>query len=153
MPLAITLPALRFTLIEATGKKARFIERADDALGLANVRVVAQRAEDVGRAVQHRQQYDAAICRAVGPMRELLEYTLPLVKVSGFLLAMKGPSVEEELAQAGDALQTLGGGDVQLIDAYPDGFDIHTVIVGVVKARSTPKDYPRRPGVPRQDPL
>ena len=151
MPLAIVLPALRFTLIEATGKKARFIEQA--AATLDNVNVVAQRAEDVGQDAHHRQQYDAAICRAVGPMRELLEYTLPLVKVGGILLAMKGPSVEDELELAGDALQTLGGGDVQLIDAYPDGFDIRTVIVGVVKARSTPKDYPRRPGVPRQDPL
>lgn len=151
--LAATMPHHRFTLIEATGKKARFIERAASSLGLSNVRVIADRAETVGGQPAHRQHYDAAICRAVGPMRELLEYTLPLVKVGGVVLAMKGPRVEAELQDAGDALQTLGGGDVQVVDAYPDGFDVSTVIVIVVKDQPTPKLYPRRPGVPRQEPL
>ena len=86
-------------------------------------------------------------------MRELLEYTLPLVAVGGRVLAMKGPKAEAELRQASDALTTLGAGDLQVFDAYPEGFGRHTVIVCITKTRPTPKVYPRRPGLPRQDPL
>jgi 16S rRNA (guanine527-N7)-methyltransferase len=151
--LAVTLDQLKFTLIEATGKKARFIEAAAKQMQLSNVQVLADRAETVGQQSPHRQRYDAVVCRAVGQMRELLEYTMPLVKVGGFVLAMKGPSVEKELDEAGDALEILGAGDVKIIDAYPQGCDINTVIVAVVKDRPTPQDYPRRPGLPRHEPL
>ena len=153
VPVAIALPQMRMTLLEATGKKARFLAECVAELGLANVRVVGERAETVGQARAHRQRYDVAICRAIGPLREVLEYTLPLVAVGGRVLAMKGPKVEAELRLAGDALTTLGAGDVQVYDAYPASFEQGTVIVSAVKVRPTPKAYPRRPGVPRQEPL
>lgn len=153
VPLAIARPDLRFTLVESTGKKARFLKETIAALQLEHVDVVADRAETVGQQSAHRQQFDLAVCRAVGPMRELLEYTLPLVRVGGRVIAMKGPKAEQELGEAGDAMSTLGAGDVQVFDAYPEGFEIHTVIVSVVKDRPTPKQYPRLPGTPRHDPL
>ena len=153
IPMAIMLPQARVTLVEATGRKAKFLVGCAEQLGLANVQIVQERAETVGHDKAHRQRYDVALCRAIGPMRELLEYALPLVAVGGRLLAMKGPKVEAELRQAGDALSMLGAGELNVFDAYPDSFDRHTVIVSVVKSRSTPKAYPRRPGMPRQDPL
>lgn len=153
IPLAIVLPHLRFTLIEATGKKAAFLTECVKTLGLDHVTVINDRAETVGQDDRHRQQYDIAICRAIGPMRELLEYALPLIKVGGLLLAMKGPKAEAELRDAGDALDKLGGGEVLVFDAYPEGFDLNTVIVSITKERPTPDEYPRRPGVPRQEPL
>lgn len=153
MPIAIARPELSVTLLEATGKKARFLEQCAAAMPLANVAVVNARAETAGRDQAHRQQYDTAVCRAVGPMRQLLEYTLPLVKMGGRVLAMKGPNVEAELDEAGDALHILGGGDVQVVEAYPPDFGVSTVIVIVQKDRPTPRDYPRPPGVPGQTPL
>jgi 16S rRNA (guanine527-N7)-methyltransferase len=153
IPIAIARPDLAVTLLEATGKKAQFLRECIAALGLNNAWVVQGRAEEVGQQREHRQHYHAAVCRAIGPMREVLEYTLPLVAVGGLVLAMKGPKASEELAEAGNALDQLGGGDLRVFDAYPEGFDLHTVVVSVLKERPTPRDYPRRPGVPRQEPL
>lgn len=153
IPVAIALPGVRMTLLEATGKKARFLEQCVTQLKLTNVRVVQDRAETLGQAQAHRQHYDIAICRALGPLRQVLEYALPLVAVEGRLLVMKGPKVEAELRDAGDALAILGAGELQVFDAYPASFGQGTVIVQVDKARSTPDEYPRRPGIPRQEPL
>ena len=153
IPLAIARPDLRVTLLEATGKKARFLEQCVATLALGNVQVVQDRAEHAGQSAAHRGRYDVAVCRALGPMNVLAEYTLPLVKQGGRVLAMKGPTVERELDAAADALATLGAGDLAVIDAYPPGFDRHTVIVSIVKDRPTPRAYPRLPGVPKQSPL
>jgi 16S rRNA (guanine527-N7)-methyltransferase len=153
LPLAVALPRLRFTLLEATGKKARFIEQAVAALQLTNVAVLNDRAETAGQDRRRRQNYDAAVTRAVGPMNVLLELTLPLLRVGGRLLAMKGPSLEQELAQCAEALDVLGGGEVTVVDAYPEGFGVDTVIAIIEKARPTPRDYPRLPGIPKQSPL
>jgi 16S rRNA (guanine527-N7)-methyltransferase len=153
IPVAITRPDVAVTLLEATGKKANFLGDCAGQLKLANVKVINDRAEKVGQDKAHRQKYDVCICRGVGPMAELLEYTLPLVKVGGLLLAMKGPKVEEEMEKAGDALLVLGGGEIEIIDAYPECFGISTVIVRVIKAQPTPREYPRAPGMPRQFPI
>lgn len=153
IPMAIARPDLLVTLIEATGKKAAFLQRCATELPLPQTRVIHERAEKIGQLPQHRQQYDVALCRAIGPMTELLEYTLPLLKLEGILLAMKGPSVADELEAAADAMAILGAGEMQVIDAYPEGFGQNTVIVQMVKERPTPKQYPRLPGTARQDPL
>jgi 16S rRNA (guanine527-N7)-methyltransferase len=152
LPLAIVCPSLRFTLIEATGKKARFLEQAVEMLGLDNVEVFADRAEAAGQRPRYRQRHDVAVARAVGPMRIMLEYTLPLVRTEGRVLAMKGPRVEQELDEAGDAMMTLGGGAVELYEALP-ALDNDLVIVEVHKAGPTPRAYPRRPGEPKAKPL
>jgi 16S rRNA (guanine527-N7)-methyltransferase len=152
IPLAITCPVGRFTLLEATGKKAGFLKHAAKVMALGNVSVVNDRAETVGQDKTHRQKYELAVARAVGPMRVMLEYALPLIKTGGRVLAMKGRKVEAELDEAGDALLTLGGGDVAIYEALP-GLDDDAVIVEVAKIRATPNPYPRRPGEPRHHPL
>ena len=120
IPLAIARPDLHVTLLETTGKKAKFLESCVKIVGLKNVTVVQARAETAGQDPAHRQKYDAAICRAVGPMRELLEYCLPLVKLGGVVLAMKGPEGEDELDEYGDALMALVGGEIQVIVPGPE---------------------------------
>ena len=152
LPLAIAMPECQITLIEATGKKARFLTDTAEALALTNVTVLADRAETLGQQSAHRERFDTAVARAVGPMRVLLELTLPLVRVGGRMLALKGEAVEEELRDAGDALMTLGGGDVELYEALSGLSDL-AVIVAVTKTDATPADYPRRPGLPKQEPL
>jgi 16S rRNA (guanine527-N7)-methyltransferase len=137
-------------LLETTGKKARFLERCVAELPLPRATVLNGRAEHAGQDPEHRQRYDAAMCRAVGPMRELLEYTLPLVRVGGVVLAMKGAKVEAELDASGDALTTLGAGQVQLLDAWPPPMARDGVTVLVHKEHPTPRAYPRAAGTPRR---
>lgn len=153
MPLAIARPDLKIVLMDSTGKKTTFLEECAAQLGLSNVTVLHTRAERAGQDPDHRSQYDVAICRAIGVMSELLEYAMPLLKVGGRLLAMKGPKAEQELEVAGDALTILGAGSVQVIEAYPEGFELNTVIVEVTKDQPTPDEYPRLPGIPHQSPL
>jgi len=153
IPLAIARPDLSFTLLDATGKKVAFLESCVRALGLTHVKTIQNRAEVLGYEPEHRQQYDLATVRAVGKVAEIAEYCLPLVKLGGRMLAMKGRAAEAELADAGDALAVLGAGDLALIDAYPDGFDSELVLISIVKERQTPQAYPREPGTPRKTPL
>ena len=153
IPLAIARSDLQVTLLEATRKKAQFLKQCVRELNLMNVKVVNDRAETVGHDKAHRQRYDVAVCRAIGPMSPLLECTLPFVKVQGYVLAMKGPRGQKELEAASDALAILGAGEIRVFDAYPESFALNTVIVSVQKARPTPRTYPRPPGMPRRAPL
>lgn len=148
IPLAIALPQGRFVLLEATGKKARFLESVVRRLELTNVQVVTDRAESIGQDREHhREQYDFVTARAVGRLPMLLELTVPLARVGGFVLAMKGQQAQEEVAQAKAALHLLHAHVVDSI-ATPTG-----TIVIIQKQRPTPKLYPRRPGEPKRDPL
>lgn len=155
IPLAICQSHLHFTLLEATQKKARFLQECIQELKLSNATVLAQRAETAGQDKAHRQRYDAAVCRAIGPMPELLEYTLPLVRIGGMVLAMKGQQYEKDLQAAADALHILGAGDVEVFDAFPGGQGPPGVgvIIRILKARPTPRPYPRPPGTARHQPL
>lgn len=153
VPVAIARPDLQVTMLEATGKKAAFLSRCAKEIPLPKVSVIADRAEKAGQNKQYRERFDVVTCRAVGAMAELLEYTLPFLKEGGVLLAMKGPSVEQELEEAGDAMTMLGAGEFQVIDAYPEGFGQNTVIVQMIKDRPTPPTYPRLPGMPKQQPI
>lgn len=153
VPIAIARPEVQVTMLETTGKKAEFIGGCIDALGLENARVIQQRAETLGQDTEHRGKYDAAVSRAVGAMPLVLEYSLPLVREGGRVLAMKGPRAEQELEDSGDAMDILGGGDLAVIDAYPEAFGNDLVIVSIIKDRPTPKAYPRLPGIPKKQPL
>lgn len=152
VPLAAVRTDLRFVLLETTGKKARFVAETTEALGLTNVEVVQDRAEAFGRAAG-RAAFDVVVCRAVGALRLILEYGLPLTRVGGRFLAMKGPRAEQELEEASDALALLHAGEVAVFDAYPEGSGNDLCFVSVLKDRSTPARYPREVGLPKREPL
>ncbi len=94
--LAVMRPNAAVTLVESTGKKATFLEETAADLGLKNVTVFNGRAERMGLD----GQFDVVTARAVAPLVKLLEWTRPLVRRGGTLLAMKGPKVDEELHDA-----------------------------------------------------
>jgi 16S rRNA (guanine527-N7)-methyltransferase len=96
IPLAIVLPDTRFTLAESIQKKARFVDSTVESLELANVHVVAQRAEE--RALQRKPEIITA--RAVAPMSRILEMFHKPLKQGMRLLLYKGRNVEAELAEA-----------------------------------------------------
>ena len=109
LPLAIAFPGLQVTLMDSTAKKLRFIDDAAQSLGLENTTSLHARAEDAGRNKRHREAYDIVVARAVARMPVLAEYTLPLCKLGGQAIAMKGTSAFEETASAATAITALGG--------------------------------------------
>ena len=110
------------------------------------------RAEDAGQDPQYREQFDVATARAVANLNALAEYCLPLVKVGGLFLALKGAAGEEELAAAQGAITKLGG-RVEVIHRYalPSG-DARVLIV-IRKERPTPPQYPRTAALMKKKPL
>jgi 16S rRNA (guanine527-N7)-methyltransferase len=93
LPLAIVNPERHFSLIEATGKKARFVEHTRERLGLSNVEVVNERAERFRPA----EPFDIIIARALSSLADFVAYAGHLCAPQGRLLAMKGKRPDEEL--------------------------------------------------------
>jgi 16S rRNA (guanine527-N7)-methyltransferase len=153
LPLKIVLPHARLTLVESVGKKAVFLKHVVQALGLADVDVVALRAEEAGQHPAHRAHYDLAVARAVATLAVLAEYTLPLLQVGGTVVALKGRDVEEEVAAAQRALHALGGRLVGVHRVVLPGLDGPRHLVVLEKVRRTPPQFPRRPGMPQKHPL
>lgn len=146
VPLAAALPELRVELIEAREKKARAVEEALKAAGLPALPVHAERVETLGRG-ELRERFDIAVARALADLPTLLELTLPLVRVGGALLAIKGERAEEELSRSARALRELGG-ELRSIERIPSA-----TLLRIEKIAPTPKRYPRRPGEPKRSPL
>jgi 16S rRNA (guanine527-N7)-methyltransferase len=99
IPLAIVRPDLQVTLVEATQKKAAFLTAVSAAIGLSNVSVRAERAEQLGKA-DLRGAFDAVTARAVGRLVMLVPLTVPFVRPGGLVLLIKGQRAEEEIAEA-----------------------------------------------------
>ncbi|SUP52423.1 Ribosomal RNA small subunit methyltransferase G [Weissella viridescens] len=122
-------------------------------MGLEDVTIVHARAEEFGgKNSPEREMYDVATARALARLNVLGELTLPFVKEHGVLLAMKGSQAQDEVEQAKQAINTLGGKIQSEIDVTLPNGDPRTVIV-IEKVRKTPKKYPRKPGDPVRKPL
>ncbi len=150
IPLAITMPSLRFTLLEATGKKAVFLSDLRTPLALANVEVLNQRAESAAhmhKAGGHREKYRAAIARAVGPLAIIAELTAGFVEVGGIVALIKGEKAEQELEEGAKACEMLGVSHVATIPT-PTGR-----IVVLDKVKPISRMYPRPDGEPKRVPL
>lgn len=153
LPLKIALPNIQLTLLEATAKKTTFLQHVVELLRLTGVTVLTARAEEVGHHAAHREQYDVALARAVSALPVLAEYTLPLVKVGGVVIAQKGPNLTGEIETAANALATLGGTISQILPVEIPGLEEVRHLVIIQKIEPTPQRYPRRPGVPAKRPL
>lgn len=150
LPLAIAQPGLAVALIEATGKKARFLEATAQRLSLTNVKVFADRAETLAAARPPgplRERFDVVTARALGRMPAALELTVPLAVEGGMILLIKGAQAQAEIAQAQAALRLLRARVLDVRDT-PTGR-----IVVVEKIGATPREYPRKPGEPARKPL
>lgn len=152
VPLSILLPDVRVTLLDSLDKRVKFLQNVINALGL-NAEAVHLRAEDAGRRPEYREQFDVTTARAVASMTLLAEYLLPLTRIGGTMMALKGPGAEEELAQAAHALSELGGRADSIEPAPIPGRDWDHRIIRVIKTAPTPDRYPRKPGVPEKRPL
>ena len=151
VPLRILCDSVHMTLLDSTGKRIDFLRETCLALGLTGVDCVHARAEEI--AAERRESCDIATSRAVAGLSVLCELCLPLVKVGGQLLAMKGVDSDAELEGAMDAIEKLGGKLADVVDyVIPTGEVRHRVIV-IDKIMPTPKQYPRQYGQIKKKPL
>ncbi len=152
IPLKIIREDLKFTLIESTGKKCRFLQSVVDSLQLKCVQVENIRAEDGAHNIIYREKFDFAVARAVAQLNTLCEYCMPYVRVGGRFVAYKGECAEE-LKNAERAVKTLGG-EIEKVIPYslPEGYGQRNLVV-IKKTEHTPPLYPRGHGKERKQPL
>ncbi len=153
IPIKIIYPKIHLTLVESVGKKAEFCRHVVNVLDLSGVEVVQQRAETLGQDPAYREQYDWAVARAVAILPVLVEYLLPLVRVGGSMLAMKGESGPAEAHSSDHALRMLGGHLRQLVPVTLPGVAEERYLVVIDKVAATPRGYPRKVGIPAKRPL
>jgi 16S rRNA (guanine527-N7)-methyltransferase len=150
--LALARPYVAWTLVDSVGRKADAMRGFVDALGLANVAIVAERAEILGRDPDHRERYDLVTARACAALPVLAELALPLVRVGGALLGWKGSIPDDELRAGRVAAAELGGAEPVVEPTGVDALGDHRFVL-VRKVGPTPVRYPRRPGEPGRRPL
>lgn len=141
VPCRIVRPEIRLTLLDSLNKRVNFLKYLSEKIGQENACIHA-RAEDAGKNVAYREQFDVATARAVAHLRELSEYCLPLVKAGGIFAAMKGPGAGQEIEEAETAIRLLGGKIEQIIEKQlPDGSQRSIILIK--KISQTPTKYPR----------
>ncbi len=148
VPAAIARPDIHVTLLDSLNKRLQFLNAVVVELGLSATTVHA-RAEDGGQTPALREQFDVATARAVAALPVLCEYCVPFVKTGGRFVALKGPDVEAELADAKRAVNVLGG---KLVDCAALTVPVNPKageetlsrrLVLFEKTTATPKRFPR----------
>ena len=152
LPLAIALPDSRVDLVESARRKCAVIDRLAMAAGVDNARSLPLRAEEVA-AGDGREAYDAVTARALAPLPVLVEYAAPLLRPGGALVAWKGARNGAEEAAGARAAEIVG---LRLAEVRPVAPFVGTLNLNLylyLKDRSTPNQFPRRPGIASKRPL
>ncbi len=153
LPLAIACPNFTVFLVESIGKKARFLEHVAGGLELTNVRICAERAEDLARLAEHKGRYNYVLARAVSSLATLLEYAMPLLELNGHLIAHKKAGIEAELSAANRARRILGAGEPLCLPVTLPGIGDERQLIVYQKLCHTPAGFPRRTGLAASSPL
>lgn len=140
LPLLIARPDLDLTFLDSVGKKLSFIKEVMRYNGLMGD-VVHDRAENIGLSIKYRESFDFAVTRAVAPLNMLAEYCLPLVKVGGMYVSMKGADNEVELGK--NAIEKLGGKIENIVSLELPTGDKRNLIL-IRKISQTSIKYPRK---------
>ncbi|GGH80318.1 16S rRNA (guanine527-N7)-methyltransferase [Pullulanibacillus pueri] len=153
IPLKIIYPELEVTIVDALNKRIGFLEELTNRLELSGVHLYHDRAETFGHRKNIRESFDIVTARAVARLNILSEYCMPLTKVGGTFIAMKGASGKDEIDESQIAIQKLGG-ELQRVEPFllPEE-QSHRDVIMIQKVRTTPKKYPRKPGTPSKQPL
>ena len=157
VPLKIYAPEIQLTVLDSSQKHLNFLynlrgKLRESSSGNCEFEILEKRAEECGQSEEHREAYDLVVSRAVAKMNILTEYCLPLVKINGYFMAMKGQAGEIEANESEHVIQILGGEIDACKDVVlPDGSK--RLLLKVLKVRQSPAEYPRRVGVPERKPL
>ncbi len=153
IPLKIARNGIDVTLLDSLQKRINFLDIVINDLKLEKIATIHSRAEDFGKNRKYRENYDVATSRAVANLATLSEYLLPLVKVGGRIISMKGSLIEEELEKSKKAIKILGGKIEKVYEFELPNSDIGRNIVIIEKVKETPNRYPRKAGEPSKKPL
>ncbi len=138
--------------MDALNKRINFLNDVIKSINLENINTIHARAEELGKNENHRESYDVVVSRAVAKLNVLIEYMLPFVKVGGMCICMKGSNVEE-IEEANNAIEILGG-KIEKIEKLqlPDSDIVRNNII-IRKVKNTPNKYPRKAGTPQKEPI
>jgi 16S rRNA (guanine527-N7)-methyltransferase len=153
IPIKIIKPDIDVVLLDSLNKRVNFLNEVIIQLQLTNISAIHGRAEDFARDVKYREAFDVVVSRAVANLAVLSELCVPYVKLDGYFVALKGPSVEDEIKDGKKAVSTLGGTVENIINVEVEGTDLNHNLVVIRKIRETPKIYPRKAGTAVKKPL
>lgn len=137
--LKILCPSIKLYIIEPIGKRCNFLKILTEKLKLDDVVIINDRAENI---VQYRNYFDYVFARAVSNLPMLIELCIPLVKVSGSFVALKGSNYQEEIDISKNALSELKS-YIYEVDTYElEQYGLHSII-NINKKSKTPDKYPR----------
>lgn len=141
LPILITRPDIKLTMLDGTAKKLNYINGVLGKLSL-KAETLHSRAEEAGKNPKYREKYDMVCSRAVAALNVLCEYCLPFVRVGGSFIAMKGAKAQEEIELAEKAISLLGGKiTAQKRFTLSDGGERNLIVIK--KISHIPPKYPR----------
>lgn len=153
IPIGIMKEDCNIVLLDSLNKRVKFLDEVIEKLYLNNFSTIHGRGEELSRSEKYRERFDIATSRAVANMCTLSELCLPYVKLGGYFVALKGPSIEEELNGAKRAIAILGGKVQEIIPVNIENSDLNHNLVIIKKVSLTPSIYPRNSGIMSKKPL
>ena len=152
IPLKILNRENNFILVDSLNKRINFLEEVKNKLKLNKIVLIHSRAEDLAKNKVYRENMDVVTSRAVANLKVLVEYMIPFVKVGGKCICMKGPNADEEIKEAKNAIEILGG-EIKKVENIKLKDEIERNIIIIGKVKETPDKYPRKAGIPIKQPL
>lgn len=153
IPLKIIREDIEIVLLDSLNKRINFLNEVIEKLNLSNIQAVHSRVEDFAKNKKYRESFDYATSRAVANLSTLSEYLIPLVKIGGQAICMKGSEVEEEIKQSKNAMTILGGKIEKKETFQLPQSDMNRNIILINKIKTTPSKYPRKAGMPAKEPI
>ena len=153
IPLKIVNPEKELVLIDSLSKRVNFLNEVIKKCNINGITAIHARVEEIGHNSKYRGQFDVTTSRAVAKLNVLLEYMMPLGKLGGKCICLKGPNIDDEIEESKKALNILGG-EISKIEKInlPDS-DNKRTIIEVLSVKQLPNKYPRKPGTPTSSPL
>lgn len=137
--LKIVFPKIKITLIDSLNKRIKFLNDVIEKLKLTNIETIHHRIEEYG--IINREMYDIVTARAVAPLNVLLEYAIPIVKVNGYFIPLKG-NIDNEISYL-NAMNKLDVVEEKLIKFLLPIEESKRTIIKFKKVNKTSKKFPR----------
>ena len=151
--MAIERPDLKITMLDSLNKRLNFLNCVIEEVPLPNCATLHARAEEFANKKEYREKHDFAVSRAVANLASLCELCMGYVKVGGYFVALKGPSVTDEIKMAEKAIATLGGELQGVINYSIPTTDLCHNLVVIKKVRPMEKRFPRKSPKPIKEPI
>ena len=153
IPLKIVNPDMKLTFLDSVNKKLDFIREVCRQFNFKDTEVKHGRAEDFGKDKEYRERFDICLSRAVAALPVLSELCIPFVKKGGLFISYKGSEFENEIKNSKQAVKILGGSIISVNSFNIPDTDIKRALIIIRKEKNTPKEYPRKAGIPVKHPL